>query len=153
MELFRVYEVGDFVRLNPMAEVCDDLKPCLGKICKITNIIGEDNIKKYCIDCAFDLQVGKTCFLWYKSELIPVNPSDEKEGYIDISNEKFRSYHFPLDHDQMFSFGVNNPRWLKLCDDRSHVIVDENGLNHFVPFGWVGITSRLKDDDREFIGG
>lgn len=65
---------------------------------------------------------------------------------IDLTAEAQRTFVFHRNGQQVF-YGIINPVEMKrhIPDSGVYRIVDEDGLIHHIPNGWVAIRVRLKD--------
>lgn len=67
--------------------------------------------------------------------------------FSDISTEISRQYQFPGDE----FVTVNNPVALNVSDSGGHRLLDEDGLSHYIPSGWIRITWCAKPNAPHFV--
>jgi hypothetical protein len=70
--------------------------------------------------------------------------SENVPTFTDISNEEFRTYHFPDGSTYSITFPVKLNIKRKPEGD-SHRLIDSDNVSHYVKAGWNAITWRAKD--------
>ena len=73
-----------------------------------------------------------------KMNMSKVNP---KLDWKDISNEKFRSYMFPVEGEFPFAeVKINEPLLLAVnYKSGGHKIIDKNSRSWYIPAGWLAL--------------
>lgn len=67
--------------------------------------------------------------------------------FTDISSEIFRSYRFPSGN----TVTIQSPTHLSVSSSGGHRILDEEGVSHYIPQGWIHLWWKVKDDQPHFV--
>lgn len=74
------------------------------------------------------------------------NESDNK--FFDVSTEEFRIYEFPnkeiVKIYEPVAVSVNK-------ESGSHRILDNNGISHYIPSGWIHLFWKAKEGKPHFV--
>lgn len=70
--------------------------------------------------------------------------------FTDISSEEFRVYEFSSKYniDRVF---VHKPVALSVSQSGGHRILDEDGVSHYIPSGWIKLSWVVKDGQPHFV--
>lgn len=67
-------------------------------------------------------------------------------AFTDISSEVWREYQFRGE-----SVRIENPVALNVSKSGGHRVLDERGVSHYIPSGWVHLTWVAKDGKPHFV--
>ena len=72
--------------------------------------------------------------------------NDTNLKFIDISGEKARTYHYRTTEQT-----IDSPAFLNVSDSGGHRILDEAGVSHYIPKGWIRLSWIAKDGSPHFV--
>ena len=65
----------------------------------------------------------------------------------DISSEQFRTYEFSTGS----KVRIEKPKCLYVSASGGHRLVDEEGISHYIPSGWIHLWWKVKDGEPYFV--
>jgi hypothetical protein len=76
----------------------------------------------------------------------PVFINESGLEFTDVTSEEFRTYDFP----ESGSITVKNPIYLNVSKN-GHRLFDEEGISHYIPFGWRHLYWKTKVGKANFV--
>ena len=77
--------------------------------------------------------------------------NNSKHIFTDITSEEYREYLFPAPHGRFVKVRINKPTHLSVSESGGHRLLDEDGVSHYVPSGWVHLSWKAKQGQPNFV--
>jgi len=74
-----------------------------------------------------------------------------KHIFTDVTSEEYREYLFPAQQGQFVKVRINKPMHLSVSESGGHRLLDEAGVSHYVPSGWVHLSWKAKQGQPNFV--
>ena len=72
--------------------------------------------------------------------------NESKNVFVDISSEMYREYVY-----QNGTVVIEGPQWLSVSNSGGHRILDNQGVSHYIPPGWIHLFWKVPDDKPHFV--
>ena len=77
--------------------------------------------------------------------------NNTKHEFIDIDSEEFREYVFQVPNSPFTTtVRINNPKNLSVSNS-GHRILDQAGMSHYIPKGWIHLKWKEKENQPNFV--